>query len=149
MNHLGGARQFLGQTQHRMATFTHQLMTFTGFVAGQVSRLGRLLRMTGNLGHAGRHLVNRRRHLIGFRLLGQRAVMTALQVFDQFRRVPGQALRRIADAPHHRADLRFEHLEGKLDLAELIAATGVNSLAQRVVGNLPGALGQRFQRTQH
>ncbi|MNI21664.1 hypothetical protein D3C73_751960 [compost metagenome] len=149
MNDCGGVRQLIGQAHYGLTTFTDQLMAFQGLAAGHIGGHGGLLCMAGDLGDAGGHLVDRRRNVIGFRLLIQCAAMTALQVLNQLRRMPRQALRGIADAPHHCTDLGFEHLQGELDLPELIPATGVNALAQRVIDNLPGALAQGHQRTQH
>ncbi len=74
--------------------------------------------------------------------------MTALDMPGQRLGMPGQAQRGIVDAPHHGPDLRLQHAQGKTDLADLIAAAGVDRLAQGVVGDLPAACRQPGKRAQ-
>ncbi|EJT84606.1 hypothetical protein PPS11_19874 [Pseudomonas putida S11] len=49
---------------------------------------------------------------------------------------------RIGNASDYCPGLGFEHLQGEIDLAKLVAAAAVENLAQRIVGDIPGVFGQ-------
>ncbi len=116
-----------------------------GFAIGTAGGFGGALCVAGHLLHADCHLVDRGGDLVRLDLLTGSALCAALHRAEQLLGVLAELAGRIADAPDHGAGLGFQHLHGEGDLAEIVAAAGIDQLAHRVVADPPRLFDEPLQ----
>lgn len=148
MNHHAGLLHFAGEAINVLAGLLDQLVAAVGFLVGQVRGAGGELSVARHFLHTAGHLGYCAGNLGSFPLLAEGRAIVVVHCRQKLFGFLAQLAGRIGNASDYCPGLGFEHLQGEIDLAKLVAAAAVENLAQRIVGDIPGFSGKGVEGAQ-